>query len=62
MLMGTHPRAKPILFYKLAFVNTQQWATIKSPTTYEAIVATAEGLANARSATDANGSDGVTVN
>ena len=35
---------------------------MKNQTTYEAIIAAAEGLANARSATDANGSDGVTVN
>ena len=35
---------------------------MKNQSTYEAVIAAAEGLANARSGADANGSDGVTVN
>ena len=35
---------------------------MKNEITYEAVFAAAEGLANARNVTDANGSDRVTVN
>ena len=35
---------------------------MKNQTTYEAVITAAEGLAIARSAAGANGSDGVTVN
>ena len=42
--------------------DCQQWAIMKNQTTYEAVIAAAEGLAIAWSAAGTNGSDGVAVN